>query len=80
MTTLFSGVVRIKNIGEFIDGDASAVIFDVDNDFFGMIVNVNEDDPSLDLFVFTGFFDLIFGIVDDVEQGLHKLIFIAADH
>jgi hypothetical protein len=41
---------------------------------------LNEDGTSLDQFVFTCFFDLLFSVIYNVEQGLHKLIFITTHH
>ena len=60
MPLFFCGVVCIENIGHFIDRDTTTIVFNVNNNLFRIIVNLNEDGTSLDQFVFTCFFDLLF--------------------
>ena len=80
MPMLFGGEVGIKNIGKALDGNASCIVVNFNNNIFGVIVDKNMNQTSFNMFEISALFDLIFGIVDDVEQGLHKLVFIADDH
>ena len=80
MTLLFGRKVRIKDMRQLFFFDASSIIANFDNHFFVVIKNPNRNFPTLNAFTFSGFLHLLFSIVDDVKQGLHKLIFIPTHH